>query len=223
MVKILDLPKHERPREKLIELGAGNLKDKELLAILLRIGYEKKNAIELAEEVLHKHEMRKFLSYSIDDFLKIKGIDQGKACTLVACFELVKRALEVEDNNLPIIMTARDASAHLQELRTAKKEYFIALYLNARNQLIHKETISIGTLNASLVHPREVFKPAIDHLAASVIVAHNHPSGNLEPSTEDRQMTERLKKAGELLGIGLLDSLIIASEKTVSVKEPLAI
>ncbi len=212
MVKILDLPKHERPREKLVELGASNLKDKELLAILLRTGHEKKNAIELADEVLKKHEMRKFLSFGVEDFLKVKGIDQGKACTLVASFELVKRALEVEDNNLPVIMTARDAVNHLQELRTAKKEHFVALYLNARNQLIHKETISIGTLNASLVHPREVFKPAIEHLAVSIIVAHNHPSGNLEASEDDRQMTDRLKKAGETLGINILDSLIISEQ-----------
>lgn len=219
MVKILDLPKHERPREKLVELGAQNLKNKELLAILLRTGHEKKNAIELADEVLQKHEIKKLLSYTLEDFLKVKGIDQGKACTLVASFELVKRALEVEDNNLPIISSARDAVNHLQELRTAKKEHFVALYLNARNQLIYKETISVGTLNASLVHPREVFKPAIDYLAVSIIVAHNHPSGNLEASQEDINMTQKLKQAGQLLGVEVLDSLIITENGFSSLKE----
>lgn len=210
MVKILDLPKHERPREKLMELGAQNLKNKELLAILLRTGYEKKNVIELADEVLQKHEIKKLLSYTLEDFLKVKGIDQGKACTLVASFELVKRALEVEDNNLPIIISAREAVNHLQELRTAKKEHFVALYLNARNQLIHKETISVGTLNASLVHPREIFKPAIDNLAVSIIVAHNHPSGGSEASEEDIEITKKLIWAGKILDIRIIDHIIIS-------------
>ncbi len=97
----------------------------------------------------------------------------------------------------------------MQELRTAKKEHFVVLYLNARNQLIHKETISIGTLNASLVHPREVFKPAIEHLSASIIVAHNHPSGGLEPSEADVLLTGRLHDAGTLLGIELRDHLVV--------------
>lgn len=218
MVRILDLPRHERPREKLIEMGASNLKDKELLAILLRTGYEQKNAIELADEVLKKHDMRKFLSYGIEDFLKIKGIDQGKACTLMASFELVKRAFDVEDNNLPVIMSARDAVNHLQELRIAKKENLVALYLNACNQLIYKETISIGTLNASLAHPREVFKPAIDHLAAGIIVAHNHPSGSLEASVEDIKMTDKLKETGKIIGVEVLDSLIITETGITSLK-----
>lgn len=219
MVKILDLPKHERPREKLVELGAKGLKDKELLAILLRTGHDQKNAIELADEVLKKCDIKKLLCYTINDFLNIKGIDQGKACTLVASFELVKRALEVEDNNLPIIMSARDAVNHLQELRTARKEHFVALYLNARNQLIYKETISVGTLNASLVHPREVFKPAIDNLAVSIIVAHNHPSGNLGMSEEDVKMTKKLASVGEIMGVGVIDSLIITESGFSSLKE----
>jgi DNA repair protein RadC len=123
--------------------------------------------IEVAQEILRKFPMKKLLAFTYDEMVKIKGIDSGKACSLLAAFELTKRALDVEDNNLPFINTAKEAVAQLQELRTAKKEYFVALYLNARNQLIHKETISVGTLNASLVHPREVFKPAIDCLAAS--------------------------------------------------------
>ncbi|MCK5320573.1 DNA repair protein RadC, partial [Candidatus Parcubacteria bacterium] len=143
---------------------------------------------------------------------KIKGIGAGKACLLLSAFELTKRALEVEDNNLPTINSAKDAVAQLQELRTAKKEHFVVLYLNARNQLIYKETISIGTLNASLVHPREVFKPAIEHLAASIIIAHNHPSGGCEPSRADDKLTERLRDAGILLGIELKDSIIITNK-----------
>lgn len=208
-MKIKNLPKHERPREKMIERGAVNLKDKELLAILLRTGREGKSVIEIADEVLKKYAMKKLLSLDIKELAKVKGIGQDKACTLLAAFELTKRALEVEDNNLPKINCARDAIAHLQELRMAKKEHFVVLYLNARNQLIHKETISVGTLNASLVHPREVFKPAIDHLAASIILAHNHPSGDVEPSEGDLSLTKRLDEAGKLLGIDIIDHVII--------------
>ena len=147
-----------------------------------------------------------------EDLVKIKGINSGKACSLLAAFELTKRALEVEDNNLPMINSAKDAVAHLQELRTAKKEHFVVLYLNARNQLIYKEIISIGTLNANLVHPREVFKPAIEHLAASIIVAHNHPSGGIEPSEDDMMIAKELNEAAKLLGIDVLFSLIITED-----------
>jgi len=125
MTKITDLPQHERPREKLIERGPLGLKDKELLAILLRVGYTGKNVIEVSAEILRKFPMKKLLALAYDDLLKIKGIDSSKACGLLAAFELTKRALEVEDNNLPTINSAKDAVAHLQELRTAKKEHLI--------------------------------------------------------------------------------------------------
>ena len=205
----MSLPRHERPREKMIERGPLGLRDKELLAILLRTGREGKNVIEVSADILRKFPRSKLLTLEYEDLVKVKGIDSGKACTLLAAFELTKRALEVEDNNLPYINSAKDAVAQLQELRTARKEHFVVLYLNARNQLIHKETISIGTLNASLVHPREVFKPAIEHLAASVILAHNHPSGGCEPSEADLELTKRLKEAGKILGIEVSDHLII--------------
>lgn len=218
MVKIKDLPKHEMPREKLIEKGSANLKNSELLAILLRSGIAGKNVIEVAESILQKYPMKKLLALDYETLSKINGIGAGKACSLLAAFELTKRALDKEDNGLPAINSAGDAAAHLTELRTAKKEHFAVLYLNARNQLIHKETISIGTLNANLVHPREVFKPAIEHLAASIIVAHNHPSGDCEPSAADLDLTERLIEAGKLLGIELVDHIIITSGKYFCIK-----
>ena len=210
-MKIKDFPKHERPREKLIEKGVGNLRDCELMAVLLRTGIEGKNVLRVSEEILRKFPKKKLLSLDFKKLSKIKGIGPGKACLLLAAFELTKRALEVEDNNLPYINSAKDAVAQLQELRTVKKEHFIVLYLNARNQLIHKETISIGTLNLSLVHPREVFKPAIDYLAVSIIVAHNHPSGEAEASEDDLKLTDRLKDAASLLGIDLIYHLIITN------------
>ncbi len=219
MPKIKDLPKHERPREKLIEKGVENLRDGELMAILLRTGIEGKNVIKISEEILSKFPKKKLLSLDFQELSKIKGIGAGKACLLLAAFELTKRALDVEDNNLPTINSAKDAVAQLQELRTAKKEHFVVLYLNARNQLIHKETISIGTLNASLVHPREVFKPAIDCLASSMILAHNHPSGDSEPSEDDLDLTKRMVEAGKILGIEVIDHVIISNSNSFSFKD----
>jgi DNA repair protein RadC len=213
MAKIKDLPKHEMPREKLIEKGVVNLRDNELMAILLRTGTEGKDVMKVASEILSKFPKKKLLSLDFNNLSKIKGIGPGKACLLLAAFELTKRALEVEDNNLPTINSVKDAVAQLQELRTAKKEHFVVLFLNARNQLVHKETVSIGTLNANLVHPREVFKPAIDCLAASVIIAHNHPGGGTEPSEGDLLLTLRLKEAGKIMGIEVAKHLIITSKE----------
>ena len=217
MTKIKDLPKHEMPREKLIEKGAVSLKNAELLAILLRTGMKGKNVIEVSEGILRKYPMKKLISLDFKTLSDIKGIGHAKATHILAAFELTKRALEVEDNNLPTINSAKDSMAHLQEIRIAKKEHFVVLYLNARNQLIHKETISIGTLNASLVHPREVFKPAIEYLAASIIVAHNHPSGGVEPSEADVMLTGRLSDAGKLLGIEVVDHLVVTRDGFMSI------
>ncbi len=216
-MKIKQLPKHERPREKLIEKGAAALRDKELLMILIGSGQKNTNVQDIAADIIKRYPMKKMLALGFKELSKIKGIGQGKACALLSAFELTKRALEVEDNNLPVINSSKDAVAQLQEIRTAKKEHFVVLYLNARNHLIHKETISVGTLNASLVHPREVFKPAIDHLAASIIVAHNHPSGGVEPSPADLELTNRLHEAGKLLGIEVIDHIIITGEKYITI------
>jgi len=216
MISIKNFPKHEQPREKLIEKGAENLRNHELLAILLGTGIEGKNVLEMAEGILKKYPMKKFLGLNYKELANIKGLGPGKACSLLAAFELTKRALEVEDNNLPTINNAKDAVAQLQELRMAKKEHFVVLYLNARNQLIHKETISIGTLNANLVHPREVFKPAIEHLAASVILAHNHPSGEVEASEDDLKIADGLKEAGKLFGIEINYNIILTSRNYIT-------
>ncbi|MCK4592026.1 DNA repair protein RadC [Candidatus Parcubacteria bacterium] len=217
MAKIKNLPKHEQPREKLIEKGVENLRDSELMAVLLRTGIEGKNVLKVSEEILSKFPKKKLLALDFEKLSKIKGIGVGKACLLLAAFELTKRALDVEDNNLPMINSAKDVLAQLQELRTAKREHFIVLYLNARNQLIHKETISVGIINANLVHPREVFYPAIECLAVSIILAHNHPSGGATPSKDDLELTNRLKKAGELMGIEVLDHIIITKDNFKSI------
>ena len=218
-MKIKDLPIHQRPREKLIEKGVENLKNAELLAILLRTGRSGQNVIEIAEKILSTFPMKSLLNLSYRDLLKVKGIDIVKACTLLAGFELTKRALEMYDTTLPFINDSKDALHHLSDIKEHKKEFFIVLYLNARNQLVHKEIISIGTLNASLVHPREVFEPALRVSAAQVILAHNHPSGETEPSDADLHITKRLIDAGKLLGINVIDHIIITKNNFRSLKE----
>ena len=218
-MKIKDLPKSDRPREKLIAKGAENLKDSELLAILLRTGKAGKNVIEIASQILTKHSKKRLLQMTYQDLVKIGGIDSAKATPLLAAFELAKRALEVNDTNLPTISTPKDVVAQLTDLRHNKKEHFIALYLNARNQLVYKETISMGTLNANLVHPREVFEPALKHSAAGIMVAHNHPSGDPKPSEDDLEITKRLVEAGKMMGVELLDHVIIATSNHFSFKE----
>ncbi len=218
-MKIKDLPKIERPREKLIAKGAENLKDSELLAILLRTGKTGKNVIEIASQILAKYSKKRLLQMTYEDLVKISGIDSAKATTLLAAFELSKRVMEVNDTNLPTIVTPKDVVAQLTELRHNKKEHFIALYLNARNQLMHKETISMGTLNANLVHPREVFEPAIKYSAAQIVVAHNHPSGDPEPSEDDLVITKRLVEAGKILGIEVDNHIIITKNSFFSFKD----
>lgn len=219
MPKIKNLAKHEMPREKMMEKGVECLRDYELMAILLRTGVAGKNVLEVSRDILKKFPTKKLLTLDLKSLSKIKGIGTGKACLLLAAFELTKRALEVEDNNLPVISSSKEAVAQLQELRTAKKEHFVVLYLNARNQLICKEIISVGTLNANLVHPREVFKPGIDYLAASIIIAHNHPSGGAEPSDNDLTTTNRLKEAGKIMGIEVIDHIILTKNSFFSLKE----
>ncbi len=218
-MKIKDLPKIERPREKLVAKGAENLKDSELLAILLRTGKTGKNVIEIASQILTKHSKKRLLQMTYEDLLKIGGIDSAKATTLLAAFELSKRAMEVNDTNLPTISTPKDVVAQLTELRNNKKEHFVVLYLNAKSQLVHKETISMGTLNANLVHPREVFEPALKHSAADIMVAHNHPSGDPKPSEDDLEVTKRLTEAGKMMGIEVLDHVIIATNSVFSFKD----
>ena len=218
-MKIKDLPKVDRPREKLIAKGADNLKDSELLAILLRSGTTGKNVIEIASQILSKYSKKRLLQMTYDDLSKISGIDSAKATTLLAAFELSKRALEVNDTNLPVINTAKDAAAQLTDMRDLKKEHFVVLYLNAKNQLVHKETISMGTLNANLVHPREVFEPALKHSAAQIIAAHNHPSGDPKPSDDDLDLTKRLTEAGKMMGIEIMDHVIVSKNSYFSFKE----
>lgn len=218
--RIKDLPELERPREKLISKGAANLKDEELLAILLRTGREGKNVLELAKQILRKYSKKRLLKMSYEDLTKIKGIDSAKACTILAAAELVKRSLKIQEETLPIIRSTKNVIAQAVYLRQKTREHLMTIYLNARSEMIwKKESTFIGTLNASLVHPREIFTEALKYNAASVILVHNHPSGDAEPSEDDLTITKRIVEAGKIMGIDVLDHVIITKTKTFSFKE----
>ncbi len=219
-LKIKDLPKEDRPREKLISKGPQNLKDEELLAILLGTGREGKSALDLAKEVLRKYSKKRLFKMSYQDLTKIKGISSAKACTILAAAELVKRSLKIQEETLPIIRSTKDVLAQAVYLRVKTREHLMTIYLNARNEMIwKKESTFIGTLNASLVHPREIFAEALRQNAASIILIHNHPSGDPEPSEDDLSITKRIVEAGKIMGIDVLDHVIITKTEIFSFKE----
>jgi len=214
-----DLPRVDRPREKLIQKGSSALNDAELLAVIIGRGTRGIGVLEIAREILNSCGSTGLSSISLSDLETIRGVGIAKACQVLACVELGRRAFCADDGLSALVKQPEDAAALARELSTARKEHFCTLYLDTRNRLIKKETISIGTLNASLVHPREVFQPAVECSAASVILIHNHPSGDAEPSREDLLLTKRLVAAGEIMGIEVLDHIIVARRSFVSLKE----
>ncbi len=154
-----------------------------------------------------------------EDLSKIKGIGPAKACTILAAAELVKRALKIQDEGLPVVSSVKDVVLQVSYLREKTREHLMAIYLNARNELLFRKHIFIGTLNANLVHPREIFSEALKQNAASVILVHNHPSGDPEPSEDDLEITKRIIEAGKIMGIDVLDHIIITKTKVFSFKE----
>jgi DNA repair protein RadC len=219
-MKLKSLPKIERPREKLIQKGPQNLKDEELLAILLGTGVEGKNVIEVAQQILRKYSKKRLFKMKYEDLSKIKGIGPAKASIILASQELVKRALKIQDETLPIIRSTKDVVAQAVYLRDKTREHLMTIYLNARNEMVwKKQSTFIGTLNASIVHPREIFAEALRQNAASIILVHNHPSGDPEPSQDDLEITKRIIEAGKIMGIDVLDHIIITKTKVFSFKE----
>ena len=198
-----------RPREKLQARGAAALSDYELLMAIIGSGSAHADVTKIARDV-RKILGEKGSNLTYEDLLKIKGLGAAKATQLMASFELWRRQFEVSER--PIIDSAEKAVELLGDIRSKKQEYFVCLTLDGANRLIAKRVISIGTLTASLVHPREVFAEAITDRAASIMLAQNHPTRNLEPSIADKEVTERLRQAGEILGIEVLDHLILGGE-----------
>ena len=216
---IRDLPRLERPREKLIKYGVNKLSNIELLAILLRTGRKGENVLAFANRFLHNTSLEKLSDFSFEEFRKISGIGPAKACELLACVELGRRIFEHKKIKIAQLLSPQDVFDNLKDIRLSKKEHFVVFFLDSRNQEIKREVISIGTINASLVHPREVFEPAVKYLAVQIILAHNHPSGTLEPSEDDLTVNKRLSESGKLLGIEVLDHIIVTKDSFISFKE----
>ena len=215
MKTINQLEHFDKPREKLIKKGAKALKDFELVAILLGSGIKGKDVIKLSKEIVKLYE-DDFSSLTLDKLLSIHGLGVAKASQLISAIELSKRYLVKQNKK---ITNASDVFEELKEYRDKKQEYFLCIYLDGANHICETRIITIGTLNQSLVHPREVFSPAVEHRCASIIVAHNHPSGILSPSSEDIKVTQRLKESGKLLGIELLDHVIFTKDDFISLKD----
>ncbi|NWF93528.1 MAG: DNA repair protein RadC [Syntrophaceae bacterium] len=207
-------PKKERPRERLLQHGAQHLTEAELLGILLGKGMRKKTAIDLARELLDRYEsLQNLSSRSPAELRTVKGIGMAKAAILSAAFELVRRVQSEGGGEKPCFKRSSDvARIYLPLMRDLRKEVFKVLLLNRANRLIKEVTVSEGTLDASIVHPREVFREAMLESASGVILIHNHPSGNTNPSEEDLRITRQLAEAGRLLGIKVYDHIILAGE-----------
>jgi DNA repair protein RadC len=217
--KIKKLHKSDRPREKIVKHGVEFLNTSELLAVLIGSGYKGKNVIRLSKDILSKYHSKNLPRLSYKQLTTEKGVGKAAACRILAAFELAKRLLLDRDDEAIVVNEPKDVFELLKDMKNYKKEHFIGLYLNARNQVICKETISVGTLNANFIHPREAFEPAIKHHAANVIFVHNHPSGYLERSSEDIRITKELVSAGDLLGIEVTDHIIISEQGFASFKE----
>jgi len=213
------LPVDDRPREKLKLRGGQSLTDAELLAILLRTGTKGKSVITLAQELVKTYgNLAKLSSKTFSKLMEVKGIGKDKAVTLLAAFELSRRIQSQEKwfSNKKITAPGEVAKIFIPLLKDELKEKFLLINLNSANKIINYNVISVGNLNSSIVHPREVFKSAIENSAASVILMHNHPSGNCTPSEEDKKLTQKMVEAGKLLDIPVFDHIIIAGNSYTS-------
>src|SRR3989338_3645570 len=213
-MKIKNIAIEQRPRER---MKAGNvLNDADLLALLLGSGVKGESAIDMGNRLISENGMDKINFLSLQELMKIKGIGIAKASKLVAAFELSKRVSSGKICEKIVKNPSDIASHYIEKLKDLKKEHFIAVFLDSKNKIIKDEVISIGTLNSSLVHPREVFKEAIKCSANSIILVHNHPSGSVEPSDEDYRVNKVLVETGNLVGIKVLDHLVVGGEKCIT-------
>lgn len=218
-IKLLDTPKDERPREKLLKYGSNFLTDKELLAIILGTGNKDENVLELSKRILNDiGGIHGLLTCSVEDLMGIKGIKTAKAIQILSVCEIYKR-LSKPRKRITIKKPSDIVSLIMTDIFFMQQEVFMVITLNGKNNILSKKEIFKGSLNSSLVHPREVFKEALKNSAASIIVCHNHPSGDPTPSKEDINVTKRIKECGNIMGIELLDHIIIGDNKYISLKE----
>jgi DNA repair protein RadC len=217
MKKMQDIEEQDRPREKIRKKGASCLSNQELIAAILGSGGPGRNVRILAKEISDIIDKNPD-AVQYQDFASVKGMGSAKTSQIIACLELARRIYS-EDINTPKISTPADILPHVSFLAGKKQEHFVCITLNGANEVLHTRTITMGLLNHSLVHPREVFADAITDRAASIICVHNHPSGTLDPSSQDIAITRQLADAGTLVGIRLLDHVIVANSGWLSMKE----
>lgn len=224
MTTLNDLPADERPRERLIKYGVESLSLQELLSLIFSRGVKGESVVDISQKLISTYKSLDQLSEaSAEELIKIKGIGLAKACQLKACFEISKRIVKeenLEKNKKLIVKSPKDIFFPLKEkIINFHKEYFIVASLDSRNKIISINTISIGTLSSSLIHPRETFETAIKNHAAGIIICHNHPSGELKPSEDDLVITQKIVQAGKLLGIKIIDHIIITKKNCFSFAE----
>lgn len=219
VLRLRDLPIEDKPREKLMRYGPAHLSVSELLMVVLNVGTKKEDVLAMSQRLLKEYGESAIVNQK--DPRKLKetlGIPLAKACQVVACFELGRRFFKTNDGKRPVVIrTARQVYDHLKDMRELPKEHLRGLYLDTHYQVIHDEVISIGSLTSNIIHPREVFRPALEYSASALILAHNHPSGISKPSEADIAITRQIVEAGKILGIGVLDHVVITKNKFESV------
>ncbi|MEI7709096.1 MAG: DNA repair protein RadC [bacterium] len=217
-LKIRDLPIEDKPREKLLKHGVGALTLSELLAVVLNTGTKKEGVLEMSLRVIKDYGEGGIMSQKNPTALsKDLDIPIGKSLQIVASAELGRRFFEKNTASLPTIRTASEVYEYVKDMHSLSKEHLRGIYLNAHYKVIHNEIISIGTVDANIIHPREVFKPAVEHCAVALILVHNHPSGVTSPSEADLSITSQLVAAGKLLGVDLIDHVIVTKDSFASV------
>lgn len=218
VLRIHDLPVNSRPREKLIRQGPETLSLQELLSVILNTGTKIEGVAEMSSRIIREYGEKSIIDEKNVTRLSTElSIPIGKACQIVACGEIGRRLYNKNESGFAVIRNAKDVYEYLRDMHNLPKEHLRGIYLNSHNRIVHDEVISIGTINTNIVHPREVFRPAVEYAAAAVVLAHNHPSNSVTPSTQDIEITEQLIKAGKILGINVLDHVIITKTGYTSI------
>jgi len=216
--RLRDLPEADKPREKLLQHGPEVLSIVELVAVILNTGTVKEDVLTMASRIIREYGEKSFSSFADPRRVSLDiDIPLGKACQLVASSELGRRFYKKPGGRNVSVRNAKDVSAYVRDMHELPKEYLRGIYVNNHHQVVHDEVLSMGTLDANIVHPREVFKPAVEYGAAAVILVHNHPSGIVTPSSADIEITKQLVAAGRIMGISLIDHVIVGKGKYASV------
>lgn len=219
VLKIRDLPQELQPREKMLGQGPESLSMVELLAVILNVGTTKEGVLEMAGRIMREYGERSIISETDAQKLSTElDVPITKACQIIAVGEIGRRVYQKSESGFKTIRTAKDVFEYCQDMRNLPKEHLRGIYLNTHHRVIHDEVISIGTINSNIIHPREVFRPAIEYNAVALVLVHNHPSNVVEPSAEDIDITKQLIEAGRMIGINVLDHVIITRNEFVSIE-----